>query len=106
MSDNYTRAFEMTEQEYKDELKDQDEIVEDMLTTIKRLNVHADDINVHIEEDNKILDELYNDMEIQENRIQKGILKLDKLLNTKSKKYAIIIILLIVLFVLMYFMFN
>ena len=103
---DYTNAFEMTQQEHKQEIKQQDEIVEDMLTTIKRLNVHAGNINIHIQEDNEILEDINNEIQLSSTRMEKATLKLDKLINTKSKKCTIIIVLLIILMVLIYFCFH
>ena len=96
----------MTQQEHKQEIKQQDEIVEDMLTTIKRLNVHAGNINIHIQEDNEILEDINNEIQLSSTRMEKATLKLDKLINTKSKKCTIIIVLLIILMVLIYFCFH
>lgn len=88
------------------ERKDQDEYLDDMLHTIKRLGVHGREIDIELKEQNKMLDEVNEEMDTamaRLNRLSKGV---DKLLKgSTTKKIAVIIILLIILVLLIYFMF-
>ncbi|ETO28444.1 expressed hypothetical protein [Reticulomyxa filosa] len=86
--------------------QEQDEILDDMLETLKRLGVKGHDITAEIEEQNVMLDEVSTQMDTASDRIAHLTHKLDALMNhSESKKICIIIVLIIILGVMIYFMF-
>mmetsp|Transcript_62457 Transcript_62457/g.99293 ORF Transcript_62457/g.99293 Transcript_62457/m.99293 type:complete len:251 (+) Transcript_62457:30-782(+) len=88
------------------EEKQQDEILDDMKQTLKRLGVHANTINVELESQSKLLDEVDEEMDITKDRLTRLTQKLDALMgNSNTKKILLIVILVIILVVLIYFMF-
>eukprot|EP01084_Bolivina_argentea_P027049 50278_1 len=103
---NYNTPFSMEAVEIKQDREEQEEIVEDMLTTIQRLQVHAENINVIVEEDVDRMDDIDTEIDIAQSRMERTSEKMDQLLNTNEKKYSLIIFLMIVLAVLLYFVFS
>jgi len=90
----------------REEEKVQDEILSDMFSTLKRLGVHGDTINLELEEQNVMLSEVSDEMDTVMGRIKHLTDKLDRLMNfSMGKKMVVIILLLIILVVMIYFMF-
>jgi len=88
------------------EVKEQDAILDDMLSTLKRLGVHGDTINLELDEQNTMLNEVNDEMDTVMGRIKHLTDKLDRLMNfSMGKKVVIIVLLLIILVVMIYFMF-
>merc|ERR1712079_462219 len=95
------------QQEQQLEEKKQDEILDDMHATLKRLGVHANTINVEMESQMKLLDEVDEEMTITGDRLTRLTQKLDDLMGqSNSKKICLIIFLIVVLITLLYFTFN
>jgi len=93
-------------QEQKVEEKKQDEILDDMHATLKRLGVHANTINVEIDSQMKLLDEVDEEMTITGDRLTRLTQKLDDLMGqSNSKKICLIVLLVLILCTLLYFMF-
>merc|ERR1712062_96125 len=85
-------------QEQKVEEKKQDEILDDMHATLKRLGVHANTINVEIDSQMKLLDEVEEEMDITKDRLTRLTAKLDDLMGqSNSKKICLIVILVMIL---------
>jgi len=85
---------------------EQDEILDDMLQTLKRLGVQGHAITVEIEEQNVLLDDIGSEMDTTQNRIAKLTQKLDALMgHSENKKICLIVILVVVLVVMIYFIF-
>jgi len=100
------RHIEDHQQQQKHEEKQQDEILDDMHQTLKRLGVHANTINLEIESQTQLLDEVDDEMTITGDRLSRLTNKLDALMgHSNSKKIGLIVILIIVLCVMIYFMF-
>jgi len=85
---------------------EQEEILGDMLQTLRVLGVQGHAITTEIEEQNVLLDEIGSEMDTTQDRIARLTQKLDALMgHSESKKICVIIILVIVLVVMIYFMF-
>jgi len=86
--------------------KEQDEALDDMLGSLKRLGMMGDVIQQTIEEDIELLEEMDEDMDHAQNRLDVMSAKLDKILgHSDGKKWCIIMVLVITLGVMIYFMF-
>ena len=91
-------------QEQQLEEKKQDEILDDMHATLKRLGVHANTINVEIDSQMKLLDEVDEEMTITGDRLTRLTQKLDDLMGqSNSKKICLIVLLVVILAGLIYF---
>jgi chromosome segregation ATPase len=84
----------------------QDNIMDDMLHTLKRLNVHGNLISVELEEQSRIMDDIDEEMDQADSTLRTLTGRLDQLLgHSENKKIALIVLLVIVLVVMVYFMF-
>ena len=88
------------------EEKKQDEILDDMHSTLKRLGVHANTINVEIDSQMALLEDVEEQMDVTGDRLTRLTQKLDDLMGqSNSKKICLIVVLIAILVVLLYFMF-
>merc|ERR1719483_98067 len=86
--------------------KEQDDILEDMLSSIQKLGMMGDVISHELHEQNELIDEIDDDMDAAQDRLTRMTLRLDRILgHSDSKKWCLIIALSIVLMIMIYFMF-
>jgi len=86
--------------------REQDEVLDDMLGSLKRLGMMGNVIEVELEEQNELLDEIDDDMDHAQSRLDAMTAKLDKILgHSDGKKWCIIMVLVITLGIMIYFMF-
>lgn len=86
--------------------KEQDDILEDMLSSIQKLGMMGDVISHELHEQNELMDEIDEDMDAAQDRLTRMSFRLDRVLgHSDSKKWCLIMCLSIILFILIYLMF-
>lgn len=101
MPDNYQQTEEMKKmsnseliQVQKNKIKEQDEMIDDIVVDVKRGRVLAKEAGVIINEQNKQLDDLQEDIDKLDSRMQRGIKRFERYV-AKQSGCCIIIVLII-----------
>jgi t-SNARE syntaxin family protein len=97
--DNYQQSEEMKKmsnseliQVQKDKIKEQDEIIDDIVVDVKRGRVLAKEAGAIITDQNKQLDELQEDIDKLDSRMQRGIKRFERYVNKQSGCCIIIVL--------------
>jgi len=86
--------------------KDQDVIMDDMISVLKRLDVYGNLINKEIQDQEELLNEVEEEMNTTQDTLSRLTNRLDTLLqHSENKKFLLIAVLVIILVVMVYFMF-
>jgi len=102
-----TSAIGDFQKQQLDVREEQDEILSGMIVSLQRLGAMGNTIEIELKEQNKMLEEVDEDMETAQDRLASLTVKLDKLLGQSGKnKICLIIFLVMVLIFLVYFMFD
>ena len=84
--------------------KEQNVVLDDMLTSIQRLGVLGEAIHDELDVHNRMLEDLDESMEDVEGRMDVALHKMEKILQTKSRWKLCLILFLVVAFVVLLFL--
>mmetsp|Transcript_54729 Transcript_54729/g.67131 ORF Transcript_54729/g.67131 Transcript_54729/m.67131 type:complete len:251 (-) Transcript_54729:48-800(-) len=90
--------------EQQQQIAMQDEYLDDILLSLKRLGVKADTMNIEFKDQERLLGDVEQEMDTTQSKLKRLTLKLDDMLGrSDNKKICLIVFLVIVLAVLLYF---